>query len=95
MADDPPDVVVVPIEDVIDLHPFAPAEIPLVVESYLDAAVEAGFREVRLIHGRGVGVQRARVRATLERHAAVERFGDAPPERGGIGATVVRLRARS
>jgi len=94
MPEDPPDVVVVPIEDAIDLHPFAPAEIPSVVESYLEAALAAGFREVRLIHGRGIGVQRARVRATLERHPAVERFGDAPPERGGIGATVVHLRAK-
>jgi dsDNA-specific endonuclease/ATPase MutS2 len=95
MADDePPDVVTVPIEDAIDLHPFAPTEIPSVVESYLEAAVEAGFREVRLIHGRGIGVQRARVRATLEGHPLVERFGDAPPERGGIGATIVVLHTR-
>lgn len=92
MTDDAPDVVVVPIADALDLHPFAPAEIPSVVESYLDAAVQAGFRKVRLIHGRGIGVQRARVRATLERHPGVERFGDAPAARGGIGATIVHLR---
>src|SRR5262245_50149255 len=58
-ADVPP--VVVPIEDAIDLHPFAPREIPSVVASYLEAAAAAGFHEVRLIHGRGTGVQRARV----------------------------------
>ena len=86
--------VVVPIEDAIDLHPFAPAEIPSVVESYLEAAGEAGFLEVRLIHGRGRGVQRARVRQVLSRHPLVISYRDATPERGGFGATVVSLRQR-
>jgi dsDNA-specific endonuclease/ATPase MutS2 len=90
--DDPP--VVVPIEDAIDLHPFAPAEIPSVVESYLEAAGEAGLLEVRLIHGRGRGVQRARVRQVLSRHPLVVSYRDATPERGGFGATVVSLRQR-
>jgi len=85
---------VLPIEDALDLHPFAPREIPDVVASYLDAAQEKGFREVRLIHGRGIGVQRERVRALLARHPEVEGFGDAPAPRGGWGATVVRLRRR-
>jgi DNA-nicking Smr family endonuclease len=84
----------VPIEDAIDLHPFAPRDIPAVVEAYLEAAVEAGFREVRLIHGRGKGVQRSRVRALLSAHPAVERFDDAPPVRGGWGATLVWLEPR-
>jgi DNA-nicking Smr family endonuclease len=93
MDDDPEDVpLVVPIEDAIDLHPFAPREIPSVVESYLEAAHAAGFREVRLIHGRGIGVQRSRVRQILSTHPLVERFGDAPPERGGPGATLAWLR---
>ena len=87
-----PDPVEVPIEDALDLHPFAPAEIPSVVLSYLEAAQEAGFREVRLIHGRGFGVQRRRVRAVLAESPLVERFADAGPERGGFGATVVWLR---
>jgi dsDNA-specific endonuclease/ATPase MutS2 len=91
-ADDPP--VVVPIEDAIDLHPFAPREIPSVVESYLEAASAAGFHEVRLIHGRGTGVQRARVQQVLAAHPLVERFRDAPPERGGLGATLAWLRRR-
>lgn len=82
----------IPIEDALDLHPFAPGEIPSVVVSYLEAAAGAGFREVRLIHGRGRGVQRRRVRAALVRSALVEGFADATPERGGSGATVVRLR---
>jgi DNA-nicking Smr family endonuclease len=93
---DPPDgfpeEVVVPIEDAIDLHPFRPKEIRSVVESYLEAAVEAGFSEVRLIHGRGIGVQREIIRSLLSRHPDVEDFQDAPPGRGGWGATLVRLR---
>ena len=93
---DPPDgipeEVVVPIEDAIDLHPFRPKEIRSVVESYLEAAVEAGFCEVRLIHGRGIGVQREIIRGLLSRHPDVEDFHDAPPGGGGWGATIVRLR---
>ena len=86
-----PDEVVVPLEDRLDLHPFRPRDVRSVVESYLEQAVEAGFREVRLIHGRGIGVQREIVRSLLQRHPDVREFFDAPPERGGWGATVVRL----
>ena len=89
-ADDPP--VTVPIEDALDLHPFALGEIPSVVESYLEAAIGAGFREVRLIHGRGQGVQRRRVHHVLATSPLVERFADATPERGGWGATVAWLK---
>jgi dsDNA-specific endonuclease/ATPase MutS2 len=81
--------VVIPIEDALDLHAFAPREIPSVVESYLEAAVEAGFREVRLIQGRGV--RRRRVHEVLAASPLVERFADAPPGRGGWGATIVWL----
>jgi dsDNA-specific endonuclease/ATPase MutS2 len=63
-----------------------------VVADYLDEAHRAGFTEVRLIHGRGIGAQREIVRSVLARHPRVEGFADAPPERGGWGATVVRLR---
>ncbi|MDX1389373.1 MAG: Smr/MutS family protein [Acidobacteriota bacterium] len=87
-----PEEVVVPIEQAIDLHPFRPKEIKSVVESYLEAAVEAGFDEVRLIHGRGIGVQREIIRKLLSRHPDVARFRDAPPQRGGWGATIVTLR---
>ena len=87
-----PDSVTVPIEDALDLHPFAPDEIPSVVASYLEAAAEAGFREVRLIHGRGRGVQRTRVHRVLAASAQVERFADAPPEHGGRGATIAWLK---
>ena len=82
---------VLAIEDSIDLHGFAPRDIPAVVESYLEAAAERGYDEVRLIHGRGKGVQRARVREVLRAHPAVADFRDAPPHRGGYGATLVWL----
>jgi len=86
-------LVVLPIEDSIDLHTFAPAEIPGVVADYLEAAASAGFREVRIVHGRGIGVQRAAVRRVLADHPLVAQFAYAPPERGGLGATLVRLRS--
>ncbi len=84
--------VVVPIQDAIDLHPFAPKDIPSVVEEYIDACLRSGIYDVRIIHGRGIGVQRNIVRSLLERHANVVSFHDAPPEAGGWGATVVRLK---
>jgi dsDNA-specific endonuclease/ATPase MutS2 len=83
---------IVPIEDSIDLHGFQPRDIPSVVEEYTRAAAERGFGEVRLIHGRGVGFQRHRVRQVLAACPWVERFTDAPATRGGWGATVVWLR---
>ena len=82
----------IPIEDALDLHAFAPREVRSVVDEYLRAAHERGFREIRLIHGRGRGVQRASVQSLLSRHPLVAGFADAPPERGGWGATIVRLR---
>jgi dsDNA-specific endonuclease/ATPase MutS2 len=82
----------IPIEDAIDLHAFPPRDVASVVEEYLTAAREHGFREVRLIHGRGIGVQRSIVHALLSRHPLVSSFAEAPPERGGWGATIVRLR---
>lgn len=86
---------VVPIERSIDLHTFQPAEVLAVVDAYLDAALERGLTEVRLIHGRGKGVQRARIRQRLAADPRVVRFVDAPAERGGWGATLVWLRDRS
>ena len=83
---------VVPIEDSIDLHGFQPRDIPSVVEEYTRAAAEQGFVEVRLIHGRGTGFQRQRVRQVLATCPWVERFTDAPATRGGWGATLVWLR---
>ena len=88
--DEPP--VHVPIEDWLDLHSFAPRDVPSVVEEYLTEARARGFTEVRLIHGRGIGVQRAIVQSLLARHPLVAGYADAPEERGGWGATLVRLR---
>ena len=86
----PDDVVRIPIEDAIDLHAFAPRDVWPVVEDYLEAARGAGFAEVRLIHGRGKGVQRADIQRRLGGHPLVERYWDAPES--NLGATVVRLR---
>lgn len=82
----------VPIEDALDLHAFAPRDVPSVVDEYLKEAHARGFREVRLIHGRGIGVQRRIVQSVLAQHPLVAAFADAPPERGGFGATIARLR---
>jgi DNA-nicking Smr family endonuclease len=79
----------IPIEGELDLHAFAPRDIPSVVEAYLEAAREAGVAEVRLVHGRGRGVQRGIVQALLERHPAVVAFWDAPDAH--LGATIARL----
>ena len=80
----------VPIEDSLDLHAFHPRDIPSVVEEYVRAAHEAGLREVRLIHGRGVGVQRGIVQSVLEKDPLVAAFHDAPESH--LGATVAVLR---
>jgi DNA-nicking Smr family endonuclease len=81
----------VPIESSLDLHTFAPRDIKSVVEEYVTAAHEAGLREVRLIHGRGKGVQRGIVQQALERHPLVVEFWDA--DETHLGATVARLKA--
>lgn len=90
---EPSEPVRIPIEDALDLHAFAPKEVASVVDEYLREAHRTGFREVRLIHGRGTGTQRVMVRSLLARHPLVVGFADAPPERGGWGATVVTLRS--
>ena len=80
----------VPIEDRLDLHAFAARDVASVVEEYVNAAHEAGLREVRLIHGRGKGIQRGIVQQALERHPLVAEFWDATETH--LGATVARLR---
>jgi hypothetical protein len=89
---DPGDPIELPITDVIDLHSFRPAEVADVVREYLDAAYAKGLRDLRIIHGRGIGVQRRMVRVVLDRDPRVVSFGDAAAEAGGWGATWVRLR---
>ena len=91
--DEEPEPIVVPIEESIDLHHFRPSEILDVVDAYIDAALERGFREVRLIHGKGKGVQRANIRRFLEADPRVERFAEPTQGRGGWGATLVWLKA--
>jgi DNA-nicking Smr family endonuclease len=80
----------VPIEAEIDLHSFAPREIASVVDEYITAAAAAGFEEVRLVHGRGKGVQRGFVQAALERHPLVLEFWDDTASH--LGATLARLK---
>jgi dsDNA-specific endonuclease/ATPase MutS2 len=89
-----PEPVRLEISDVFDLHTVRPREVRAVVEEYLREARRKGFRSVRIIHGKGVGVQREIVRAVLARTPFVEHFSDAPPEAGGWGATIASLSAR-
>jgi len=81
----------VPIDGTLDLHAFLPSDTRSVVEEYVSAAHAAGLREVRLIHGRGKGIQRGIVHQALERHPLVEEFWDASESH--LGATVARLRS--
>jgi DNA-nicking Smr family endonuclease len=80
----------VPIDAELDLHAFAPRDIPSVVEEYVTAAAGAGLQEVRLVHGRGRGVQRGIVQATLDRHPLVLEFWDDTASH--LGATIARLK---
>jgi DNA-nicking Smr family endonuclease len=89
VEDDP---IEIPIEDTLDLHPFRPSEVRDVAEEYLTEAHARGLRQVRLIHGRGIGVQRERIRSLLSGLDFVEDFHDADPSGGGWGSTVVLLK---
>jgi dsDNA-specific endonuclease/ATPase MutS2 len=84
--------VTIALSDSIDLHPFRPRDIPSVVEEYLEQCMRCGFTEVRLIHGKGKGVQRNIVRSLLSKHPAVRSFREAPVEAGGWGSTIVVLK---
>ena len=87
-----PEPVEIEITDVFDLHTIPPRDVKAVVEEYLRLAHEKGFRCVRIIHGKGIGVQREMVRSILERTPFVSDWTDAPPEAGGLGATIVTLK---
>lgn len=89
MPDDP---IPIPITDTFDLHTIAPRDVKAALEAYLEEARTLGLTALRIVHGRGIGVQREIVRSVLARTASVIAFGDAPPEAGGWGATVVTLR---
>ena len=86
-----PDPVTIPITDVFDLHTIQPRDVKRVVEEYLHEARRLGFRSVRIIHGKGIGVQREMVRVILGRTPWVMDWTDAPTAAGGLGATIVRL----
>jgi dsDNA-specific endonuclease/ATPase MutS2 len=89
MGDEP---IRIPVTDVFDLHTVSPREVKPVVENYLEEAHRLGLKALRIIHGRGIGVQREMVRSILAQTPFVESFGDAPLEAGGWGATLVTLR---
>ena len=86
-----PEPVEIEIRDVFDLHTIPPRDVKRVVEEYLQLAHEKSFKCVRIIHGKGIGVQREMVRSILGRTPFVSNWTDAPPEAGGLGATIVRL----
>jgi dsDNA-specific endonuclease/ATPase MutS2 len=90
-----PEPVVIEITDVFDLHTIPPRDVKAVVEEYLREAHCKGFPVVRIIHGKGIGVQREMVRAILARTDFVLDWTDAPPDAGGLGATIVRFVALS
>lgn len=81
-----------PVDGVLDLHTFRPSEVGEVVEAYLEACMEQGILDLRIIHGKGIGTLREQVHAVLRRHPAVASFSLAPGHAGGWGATVARLR---
>ena len=85
----------IPIETALDLHAFHPRDIPSVVEEYINSAHQRGLREVRLIHGRGKGIQRGIVQAALEKHPLVASFHDAPESHLGATVAVLTRSARS
>jgi dsDNA-specific endonuclease/ATPase MutS2 len=87
-----PEPVEIEITDVFDLHTIPPRDVKRVVEEYLELAREKGFPVVRIIHGKGIGVQREVVRTILARTDFVLDWTDAPPEAGGLGATIVRMK---
>jgi dsDNA-specific endonuclease/ATPase MutS2 len=86
-----PEPVEIEITDIFDLHTIPPRDVKAVVEEYLREAHQKGFRVVRIIHGKGIGVQRKIVRTISSRTPFVEGWTDAPPDAGGLGATIVRF----
>ena len=83
----------IPIDGVLDLHTFSPRELPGLLDDYLAACLDENIIDVRIIHGKGKGILRDRVRSILKKHPLVETFVEAPPDAGGWGATLVRLKA--
>jgi len=84
----------IPIEDVLDLHTFQAAEIPDLLCDYFSACINKGIFSVRIIHGKGRGILKKRVRSLLRNNDKVDSFKDAPAEAGGWGAVLVELKKR-
>ncbi len=82
----------IPIEDVLDLHTFRPQDIADLLQNYFDECLKAGIFAVRVIHGKGKGIQKRQVHRILQKNPQVKSFKDAPPEGGGWGATLVELK---
>ena len=82
----------IPIEDVLDLHTFRPQDIADLLEDYFEECITAGIQSVRIIHGKGKGIQKRQVQRILQKNPRVKSFKDAPPEAGGWGATLVELK---
>ena len=82
----------IPIQDVLDLHTFQPQDIPSLLHEYFSECIKAGILSVRVIHGKGKGIQKRQVHRILQKSAQVKSFKDAPREAGGWGATVVELK---
>ena len=89
------EIVELPLEDVLDLHPFAPEDLRYLINDYLDAAYEAGFPDVRIIHGKGIGAQRDIVRSLASRHPHVASIAAAPEEAGSWGASIITFMQRT
>ncbi|MFZ0242655.1 MAG: Smr/MutS family protein [Desulfobacterales bacterium] len=86
------EIIKLPIEDVLDLHTFLPREVPELLDDYFEECVKAGIFSVRIIHGKGSGTLKKRVRGLLQRHPLVAAHEDAPADAGGWGATLVELK---
>lgn len=87
--------VALPIDGVLDLHTFAPGELNDLLHDYIEACLEAGIHDLRIIHGKGSGIMRKRVQELLKKDPRVQSFTDAPPEAGGWGATLATLNKSS
>jgi dsDNA-specific endonuclease/ATPase MutS2 len=85
------EIIRIPVTDILDLHTIPPRDVKPVVEEYLIEAQRLGLTALRIIHGRGIGIQRETVRHILSKTPFVQTFADAPPEAGGWGATIVTL----